>query len=79
MSPRKHTNHDNPDFPFIKAEVEEALTVLDEFERGSDALADCHVAEIVGAALKALAEHNGILTHIYGKESPLPLTVAEEN
>lgn len=67
-NPSIYAHEHNPDWEFIKEEVENALVLYNEFHAGSDAVADCDVARILGEALCAIAEHNGILTHIYGKE-----------
>ena len=68
MPVRKQTHDDNPDWSMIREEVSEALHVFREFQSGSDAESDAVVAEILGNALLALAEHNNIAdTYIYGK------------
>ena len=69
---KKWTNDSNPDWPHIRAQVEQTLDWFMTWDAADQSLGyspmeDAELIIALGSALTALAEHNGITTHIYGK------------
>jgi len=66
------TNDSNPDWQHIRAQVEQTLDWFVTWDAADQSLGyspmeDAELIIALGSALTALAEHNGITTHIYGK------------
>lgn len=72
MAPRKHHNTDNPDWPFIREAIEDALVAYDNWRRGlppANNHDDDDLVAMLGEALIDAADHLRIDVLTYGKAS----------
>ena len=70
VSPRKWRNEDNPDYEFVKAQAEQAISAYCNWLRIAARDSNAETSPLltqVGEALITLSEHLGISVHIYGK------------